>query len=318
MTKEDFKPLTPHESRLMDALLGQAMRPEDVPNQQRIEVLFAEIRKESQATGDDTTAENSTCHTTTVPIERQRSSVRRWFPLSLVAAALVVVAFVIQLNTANSSALAAVDRSIVAEQKNIAREYAVTLVTRSTLGANRTNHHTLFVQQRDFAICATPRIGKGEVWLGGRGTERWIVPRIGPVLVGEEAVFDRSLLSDRVYSTPFLSVATILERMKRGYELSFSGNVGLVEGDSTVICDKVVGTKLRRTRLAFPDQIEIWTDPETGFARRIALRWSEGNKESRWIEATAQLVGTPELPTDFFQHGAHHDMHRTVERLSSE
>jgi hypothetical protein len=301
--KQDHKELNSRDSILMDALLRHSLQPKDIQDQLRVKKLVESLREESLRP----------------KLERPEISkgpIRRWFPVSLVAAALIAIAFVIQLGSSQSTALAAVDRSIVAEERNFAREYEVTLVARGAMRLNRTSTHKLFVRQRDFAICSIPRLGNGEVWIGGQGSERWVVPRFGPVLVGQEDLFNRHLPNSTILETPFLSVTTILERIRRGYDLQLVAGVPLVEGETTVMCDKIVGTRIRQFPIAAPQNVELWADQESGFARRIELKWGNDNSDSRWLEASAQLMGTPDLPEDFFDHSGHHSADRAVERVS--
>lgn len=293
--------LSEPQSRLMDALLSEALSSDDDVAEQRVHDLMQTIRDVAPsrlASGGE-----------------KRGKHFRWFSVSVAAAALVLLLFVIQPWGTENAALAAVDRTILAEQRPEAREYAVTIVTRGLLGAEKASTHTLFVRQRDFAIRATPRLGRGDIWMGGSKQYRWIVPRFGPVLTGTEGLLRKSLPNRQVVETPFLSVATILDRMKRFYELELTPGVSLQEENATVVCDHVAGTPKRSTRLAIPSQVEVWADRQTGFARRIQLAWNQNDSDSRWLKATAQLVGTPELPEDFFDHSAHHDSDRIVNQV---
>ena len=301
MSENEFNELSDNDSRLMDSLLDQSLRPDDGASVQRVQDLISAIR--SDAVGPD-----SACAS---PVMRFR-----WFPISALAVALVVFVVVVQPWGRHNEALAAVERSIHAELRPEAREYEVTIVKRGLLGAEHTSTHSLFVRQREFAIRASPRLGNGEIWMGRSNSERWIVPRFGPVLVGSEGLLNRSLPSRPVIETPFLSVGTILDRMKRFYTLKLSSGVSLQEGNMTVICDHIFGTRKRSARVSIPAEVQLWADTETGFARRIELRWGDGNTESRWLQATAVLVGTHELPGEFFKHSGHHDSARKVNQIS--
>lgn len=307
--------ISDRDSRLMDALLSQSLRPNNAENESRVQNLLQAI----QTDRSDTTRENGRT-TSTVSTNPPRRNIR-WFPVTIAAVALVAIALIIQPGGSQNSALAAVERSIVAEQRPEAREYEVTLVVRGANGRHRTVTHTLYVQHRNFAICATPRLGRGKIWLGGHGSDRWLVPRLGPVLVGSEGLLKTQLPNKAVVETPFLNVETILDRIKRFYDLKLTAAVNLEEPNGTneetvsIQCDHIAGTRLLPTRVSIPMHVELWADLETGFARRIEMRWEESNSDSRWLKATARLIDTHDLAADFFDHTAHHDADRKVIHL---
>lgn len=303
MSENEFNELSDNDSRLMDSLLDQSLRPDGAESDQRVQTLMSTIRSEA----DEPVAPVSDG---AVPVMRFR-----WFPISVLAAALVFFVVVIQPWGSDNLAIAAIERSILAEQRPVAREYEVTIVKRGLSGAENQATHTLFVRQQDFAIRATPRVGRGAVWMGGGKEERWIVPRFGPVLVGPEGLLRRSLPNKQVVETPFLSVETILDRMKRFYKLELTSGVSLQEDSGAFVCDHIVGTQIRSAKTSMPASVEVWADTQTGFARRIQLSWSDDDSESRWLQATAELVGTPEVPEDFFDHSGHHDSDRIVKQI---
>ncbi len=304
MTEENWQAQSEPDSSLMDSLLRQLLRPDVAHSEARIGKLIESIQQESSA--------QSVLPQTNLHAPR---SMRRWFPISVASAVLLAILFVLLPGSSQKAALAAVERSILAERRNEAREYEVTLVTRGAMGWSRVAKHKLYVRNRDFVICATPRLGSGEVWIGGRGNSRWLVPRSGPVWVGEENLFEQPTLKSTIVETPFLSVAVILERMRRGYDLALDSGVSLVDGNATFVCDHIVGTRLLNVRIAIPQRVDLWVDKASGFARRIELKWGNESQETRWLEATSQMVGTPELPADFFDHAGHHAKDRIVENV---
>lgn len=302
MPKQKPDNLSERDSHLIDALLKQSLQPNDAASESRVGRLLSEIR---------TNAADPVAPIT--PSSDRHGTPRRWLRASLAAVVLVGIMLVMQLGGSQTAAMAAVERSILAEQRPEAREYEVTIVTRNSQGRRRTVTHTLFVRQREFAIRATPRLGTGEIWIGSRGKERWIVPRFGPVQIGNESLLKRTALNQPLISTPFLTVSTILDRIKRSYDLELTAGVSLTEEHAPVVCDHIVGKKSRETQAVIPEHVELWTDTQTGFARRIELRWYDD--QARWLEATAQLVDTHDLPAHFFDHTGHHDADRRVNRI---
>jgi len=221
--------------------------------------------------------------------------------------------------------MAAVERSLLAEQRPVVREYEVTVVTRNLLGKRRSRTHSLFVKGRDFAIRTAPLLGSSNsnatAWLGGNGDTRWHVPRIGAVQIGPEGFLNNRLAGKSVIETPFLTVSTILDRITRFYELKLTSGVELTEAESTVTCDHIVGERSANPRAAnarvIPEHVELWADNQTGFARRVELTWDESGNNVGWLEATAQLVGTPDVASNFFDHTAHHEPDRRVRRIEN-
>ena len=296
---ENDKDLTDRESRLMESLLERAANPPVERDAARIDKLMSAIQAEPDAHA-------------VAPRKVTTGSKRflRWLPLPVAAGILVAVLFLTQPGGSENAAMAALDRTIAAEEKPNAREYTVT-ITRDASGSTRTSEHQLFVRRRDFAISRKRLIGTGKVWMGGRGDQRWIVPGFGPVLVGGKDLLNKAVPKTQVLQTPFMSVSRILERTKRFYELTMQSDVQLKQAERTINCQYIVGTRIQSPRFVIPEQVEIWANPETGFAQRVRLVWDKNDK-SRWLEATADLVGTPTLPDDFFDHTAHHEPDRNV------
>ncbi len=290
--------LTDRESRLMDTLLERAVKQSTEEDAARVQKLMTAIHAQSDG-----------------PTVVTRSSLGskkllRWLPLPVAAGILVAILLLTQPAGSGNAAMAALDRTITAEEKPNAREYTVS-ITRRALGSTRSFEHRLFVRRQHFAISRKLLIGNGELWMGGHGDERWIVPGRGSVLIGGRDLFSNATPRHQVLETPFMSVARILERTKRFYDLTMTSDVPLKQGERTILCQHIVGKRIRSPRIVIPEQVEIWANPETGFAQRVRLVWGE-NDESRWREATADLVGTPTLSDNFFNHSAHHEPDRRV------
>lgn len=286
------------QSRLMDSLLERAVKATAEDDERRVNTLISAIRGEAASVTSDARPGRS-------------RRLLRWLPIPLAAGILVAVVFLSLPGGSQNAAMAALDRTIRAQQQPNAREYAVTIVARRQSGRTRSTNHRLFVRQREFAIRSPALLGSAEVWAGGNDERRWLVPTFGPVLVGPKGLLKTELPNRRVLETPFMSMETILERTKRFYDLSLKSKVTLRQGSVTIECDHIVGERIRSPRFVIPERVEIWADPETGFARQLCLLWADDD-ESRWKSATAELVATPTLTDDFFEHTAHHDPDRRV------
>ena len=296
---EDNQQLTNRESRLMESLLERAVKPSADEDAARVDMLMLALQAESDGQTIVTRAS-----------KRDSQKLIRWLPIPIAAGILVAILLLAPPGGSANAAMTALDRTIAAEQKPNAREYAVS-ITRVGPGSTRTLQHRLFVRRQDFAISRKRPVGTGELWIGGRGDRMWIVPAgRSPVLVGGRDLL-AEIPSQQVLETPFMSVARILERTKRFYDLTMESEVELRQGEQTVLCQYIVGTRIQSSRVAIPKQVEIWANPETGFAQKVRLVWGK-NDESLLLEATANLVGTPTLSADFFDHAAHHEPGRGV------
>ena len=285
--------------QLIDALLERAVGSDAADDEAKIVRLMSSLRSESQTV------------VSPQPLVRNRKSIWRWLSVPLVASLAAAILLFTLPNNSTQAAIAAIDRSIaVASEQLDVREYSVAITTRRLNGGTRVREHQLFVRQNDFVIRSDAWIGKGEIWAGGRGEERWVVPRFGAVVIGKAGVLPRKA-DGKVLETPFLSVERILERAKRFYDLDIEESVEIEIGEETFVCDRIVGNRTRSPRIVIPRDVEIFIDPKTGFARRVQLRWDPG-ENPRWLEASADLIGTREVADDFFQHTGHHDGTRRV------
>ena len=284
------------EDRLMESLLHRTLTSDD-EDAARVSRLMDQIRNED------------TGH---LP-ERVQSSTRllQWLPLPLAASVLVVVLLLSSGSNSSEAAMAAIDRSIQAEQTPVVREYEVAITLAGSSGAIRRRNHTLFVRQNEFVVAASPAIGPGRVWAGGDGETRWVVPRIGPVYVGRQEAVQKKQPHRRVLETPFLSVEQILERTRKFYDLSIEKTTSRDGGQESV--SRIIGHRRRSPGFVIPEYVEIEAEPKSGIVQFIRLKWN-ADDDSRWSEATAALTGTPEVPENFFRHVGHHDNSRRVIR----
>ena len=192
---ENNRELTDRESRLMESLRKRAVKPSTAEDAARLEKLMSTIYTGS----DGQTVVSRTSHLGS-------KKLLRWLPLPVAAGVLVAVVVLTQPGGSGNAVMAALDRTIAAEEKPKAREYTVS-ITRRALGSTRTFEHRLFVRRRNFAISRELLIGTGELWMGGRDDERWIDPGPGPILVGGRNSFNCAAPNQQVLETPFMSVA---------------------------------------------------------------------------------------------------------------
>ena len=294
--QEKNRELPPNDDRLMEALLDAAFPSSS--EDQKVEQVIHAIQLESPTPASRT------------QIPRKSS----WFKLAIgpaIAIAALVVISQFFFNSSQRQAYAAVQQSIRSESDSGPREYDVRIINRRPRGNIRDDNVKLFVDRNRFAICTKPLLGRGEVWVGGNENERWIVPRFGPVIVGEEGLLRPWIRSRRVVEVPFLSVSRILYRLQSHYDLELK-NPSVKSPDFPVECQHIVATKTREARIGIPDRIDLWTETLEGYAQRIEGTWNRSEDESGWLSLEINLVDRPQLPTNFFEHTAHHDENRKV------
>ena len=284
------------ESMLMDALLSRAVKDEQALDAERVENLMQTISGSA-------------------PVPRPSRPWKRWIPAPVVAAAaLILVLFVLPLGPFGSNqrqAIAALDRSILAEQSPLVRKYSVSIQLRSDPDGKRIRQHELYVFKKRFAMRISPLFGSGEVWAGGTDRDCWLVPRLGPILIGNEELFLRKMPQKPVIETPFMSVERILQRTRKFYKLSIEPSEITVQG-VVYPCKLIVGQRRRYvSNPKVPERVRIWTDEESGYAKRLELNWSQEDS-TIWLNASAEMVATPNVDLEFFDHETHHEGDRKV------
>ncbi len=243
--------------------------------------------------------------TATAPPADSRRSSRRWISVALAASVLLMAGYSLTYVTASNPAYAAVMRSLKVAPST--RAYRIKMVHQRPIWGKREVTSDLYLNNQDQFVVRHPGLSRfGDVWIGGNATSRWVVPRFGPAYVGGEEVVGNWLMRKDIPS-PYLHVSTILERMSRAYQLKILSNESLPEIDSPdkfTSCQHVVG-ELRRSNVALPAKIELWASVETGMAHRLELTWQRPASERGPIRWSIDLVGSPELPSNWFELEGH-------------
>lgn len=248
--------------------------------------------------------------------ESQRTS-RRWISVALAASVLLMAAYALTYVTTSDAAYAAVMRSLKVAPST--RAYRIKMVHQRPIWGKREVISDLYLNDHDQFIVRHPGLSRfGDVWIGGNATNRWIVPRFGPAYVGGEEIVGNWLMRKDIPS-PYLHVSTILERMSRAYNLKLLSNESLpnvASPDKSTSCQHVVG-ELRKPNVALPAKIELWTNVDTGMAHRLELTWQRPASERGPIHWSIDLVGSPELPSNWFELNGHVSKDRTIVPIKS-
>lgn len=284
--------------------------------QQLDEALLESLLRESYTSNPDdslriaqvlTNLDTNSVATTVTNTARVRSSrtVQRWISLTLAASILIAAGYAITNLVTSNAAYAAVMRSL--ESVPATRAYRVRMVHQRPVWGKREVLAELYLNDRDQFVVRHPGWSRfNDMWIGGDAKNRWIVPRFGPAFTGGEAIVGGWLTRKDILS-PYLHVETVLERMSRVYQLQLLDNESLPHVDSPETlteCQHIRG-KLRGGHRGLPAQIELWADIETGIARRLELTWNRQPSERGPVSWTIELMGSPDLPSNWFELDGH-------------
>ncbi|MCD0459226.1 hypothetical protein [Roseiconus lacunae] len=306
--------LPDHENRYIDTLLTEALAPDPAADERRIEALMRKIRSESEPSVELPSANSKGARLLS------RRNVAR---LTLAAVVMLIVGVAVSLSVGGNTAYATVMRAM----RNVypTRQYHVQMINRWPVVGDRNVAAMLYISRDgEFCLQHPGWLPGGEMWLGGDETSRWLVPRMGPVIVGDQLMVG-SVLQPQGLNSPLLHMQTLLTRFSESYSLELADDERIVRTDDTaskVLCHHVVGTIIHRddntSAVPLPVQIDLWANFETGVAERIILRWSDdaGNyMPRRW---QIDLVGYPDLSSEWFQHTAHSRPGQIVLPLSTQ
>lgn len=291
------------DSALLDAMLEQAYAPEDL-QAKRWEALRDGLQQEAASLGNATLVKSNSGW-----------KARRWLSIAAAAAFLMVAGYFALVPSSNNAAYASVTRSL--EAKLPSRHYQLTMRYQAPAWGIRTVVCDLYFDDQDRFVMRHPGWRSGEVWIGGNGEERWIIPPVGPALIGGEALVGKWLMR-RDIPSEFLHLSTLLERFRRRYRLRMFENVLLTKANSeTVDCEHIVGL-LKWKRLDAADRIELWADSQTGIAQRVQLTWKRPQNERGPTEWTLELMDDLALNDEWFEMSGHLSEDRPVRRVRSE
>lgn len=248
---------------------------------------------------------------------KSRSVFNRWISIALAASVLLIAGYSLTYLPTSSAAYAAVIRSL--EVPPSTRAYRIRMVHQRPIWGKREVSSDLYLNDKNQFVVRHPGWSRfRDVWIGGDATSRWIAPRFGPAFVGGEEIVAGWLMRKDIPS-PYLHVSTILERMSRAYRLKMLSNETLPQVDSpgkVVLCQHVVG-ELRRSNATLPVKIELWANIETGMAHRLELTWQRTETERGPVHWSIELIGSPELPSNWFDLEGHISKDRMIIPIKS-
>ena len=295
--------------QFLHGLLSHIHRPEPASMEARIQRVMAAVRRTA---GPGEPVAESIRTPVGANFTRRRSMLARF---ATVAGILAACGIVWTLVGTGGNAYAAVDRALIAAQQVLDREYRVSTQLRGPLGGQRAVKSTLYVRGGEYFALRHPAVLGGELWLGRHGSELWLIPRLGPVLVGQDASLEGTWREQAQVSTPYLQITTILQRLRERYRLETLPDEELprMERESeTALFQRLRGSLISTQDPRLPRVIDMWLDRESGAARRLQLDWQSPAEDWGVQSVQFDLAALPNLPADWYSHAAHHHAQRPV------
>ena len=235
---------------------------------------------------------------------RSRRHITRpnWLLVGLATAAVVLIAVALPMANGSRTATAAVMLSLDQALRDVGRHYRVSALWQNVPEENSRRSADLFVKGGDqFAIKVEGPARMGAfIWLGSNAETSWVIPPIGPVLEGDQRGLTRWYREKSDIGTPYLHIASALEKMRDLYRLESLPNDEVSLTDRVVACNHVAAVLKGEASSRRPDRIELWADAETGVAIKLVATWQLEEDEVGRKEATIMLVDENELSDSFF------------------
>jgi hypothetical protein len=241
----------------------------------------------------------------TIPVSsrsRRHITSPNWLLVGLVTAAVVLIAVALPMTNGSRTATAAVMLSLDQALRDIGRHYRVSALWQNVPEENTRRSADLFVKGGDqFAIKTKgPAMMGAAIWLGSNAETSWVIPPIGPVLEGDQRSLTHWYRTRADVGTPYLHIASALEKMRDLYRLESLPNDEVSLGDRAIACSHVAAVMKGEASSYRPDRIELWADAETGVAVKLHATWQLEEDEVGRKEATIVLVSESELSDSFF------------------
>ncbi|QDS92025.1 hypothetical protein FF011L_07610 [Roseimaritima multifibrata] len=306
MTRDPNR-LSDANDQFIESLLQEAYDPGAEADDARIDRLMEQIR-------DGQTDPSATVELRKSPLQ----SASRWGArLAIAACVLIVCGYAVISMSGSHSAYAAVLRAI--EVNLPTREYRVQMTNRWPVVGERDVTAKLYVNNRDeFCVWHPGWLPGGEIWVGGDLDSRWIVPRVGPIVTGDEDLI-ASALQGQGLGTPMLHLRTLLTRMSEDYDLRLLADEDISnprQPSESIRCQHVTGVRAVSSGMT-PIQIDLWANRETGVAERVELVWPQDTEAWLPLRWRIDLIAFPELADNWFEFQGHSEPGRIVMPMPS-
>lgn len=278
--------MTSHDERFLDALLHETYHPTNV--EPILARVFTQLQEPVEVFA-------------TVPIQSARSVRRQWASAIFTIMAAVLVIGVLAMWPTESSATEILSEVIANVETPVDREYAIETNTRVKLKA------VLWVNGGDrfvLRLKAILPLGDEYVWVGCNGSEFWIVPAIGPVLVDRRPDWLLAQLQRRHHvALPLLQLSAVTRRLESRY------TTPTLLSDVTDMKHLITEQKSPTSEL-LPQRVEIYA--KSHIIHKLELFWKENPLNKTPLQMTLALQQQTRMPDDWYDHAGHHTTSRRV------
>lgn len=226
----------------------------------------------------------------------------RW---TVVATLLLGVAIWWQ-NSGPIQALAAVEQALAAMSEPADRTYSIQVEVGGPFGPSRKREGTLHLRGRDQLLLRMDGPLGSEILAGSDGSESWVMPPIGPVLISSNPHQFEDWLSRHHGPAPLLRIDNVLQRLTEGYDLA--------DAQDARETRHIIATRRESTDARRPDTVHLWMAPSNGTVQRLEVDWNNDRAIPGPRHISVQLSSEQKLPDAFFQH-EHHAGDRVVRTL---
>jgi hypothetical protein len=231
-----------------------------------------------------------------------------WRPLAA-AAALLAAGFIVFLLTP-SPAAAALSQMIAALDRALDRTYTISVLEGDAWQPLKDGRQIgyegarLHLRGRSQFVLQRPLDSGNEAITGSDGQSNWDIRGKGPVRITSDLNRFRGGLPGEYQNVPFLDLSSLLHSLAADYDLTLAD----VSYDPSL--KRLTADKRNREKRGLP-RMEFIFRKDSGIVVKMELRGLPREKGGPRAVALT-LTGESSLPSDFFNHAAHHELEREV------
>lgn len=275
--------MNPLDERFLDELLRETYHPTNI--EPVLARAYATLNSASEIVPTHTAS----------PVRRRYLSA----VVTIMAASIVICLLAVWPN--ESSATEALREVIAGAEARVDREYHIETTGRVKLKA------VLWVNGGDRFTLRLPALLPAldqHVWVGCNGTDFWIVPALGPVLVNRQADWLMAQLQrQQQVALPLLHLSAVTRRLESRY------TTPRLVHDMPGLKHLVMEQKTPTTDI-LPARVEIIA--KSGIIQQLLLHWNPKQPGEEPFDMKLTLHQQTARPGDWYEHGAHHAANRLV------
>ena len=275
-----------HEERLLEELLREAYHPTEVDA--LITQALARCEEGAGREGVEM-----------VPVSLPARGRRGWVSAVTTMVALVIVLLTIWPSTTTATEI--LHEVVASAEAPVDREYQLELSGRVKLSG------VLWVWGGDQFVLRLPAVIQAHdqyIWLGSNGSDFWIVPALGPVIVTRQADWLLRQLRDRhQMSLPILHLSTVTRRLETRYTTPRLVN------DAPGLKHLATEQKLSDS-IMLPDRVDLYARDKV--IALLHLHWNARHGGDEPLDMKLTLNPSKPPAAGWYEHSAHHAAGRIV------